>query len=553
VGEPARDDRPLRGSAADIAALLAVWIVAIVVVDPRGDFPLNDDWTYGLMVRRLIDEGVFRPHEWSAPNTLSQALWGAAAAALAGFSFTALRLSTLALGGAAMVGVYLLARTRQASRRSAVVAALTLAAGPVFFALSYTFMTDVPFTAFAVLAMLGFAPALAGNLGGLALGCAFMLATVLCRQSGIVLPLAFGLATLGFGAGTPAARAGRALLPLLISGLALGAFSLYLARDAAAHGVGVGDVIAVWGMRKNPPAALRLVRDNLFVALLYCGLFLAPAVLHASAAWRATLQRPRWYDAIAAITAALVLAVLWSWQRGMPFRGNVLIASGLGPITLHDLYIRGLPNDGPLPRTFWMAVTAVTIVGAALLVAQLAAAAATVRRAHAAERGARALLLLGAAGYLAAVCVVIPFDRYYLPLVALLAAALAPPAPARTRRATSAAAYALLAALLVFSIAGTRDYLSWNRARWQALHQLTDVDGVSPHRIDGGPEFNGPRLYSWDYRPQRGKSWWWVDDDEFIIAMGPVPGYSIHRRYPYSRWLPPGTGEIVVLHRDGGV
>ncbi|MDX2170246.1 MAG: glycosyltransferase family 39 protein, partial [Deltaproteobacteria bacterium] len=540
-----------RRDARTVVALLAVWALGVALVDLRGDFPLNDDWAYGLAVRRLLDEGVFRPPGWAAPTLLSQALWGAAAALPGGFSYTALRLSTLLLGGLAIAGVYGLARALHARRGAAALAALTLGFGPVFFDLAHTFMTDVPFVALAVLALLGFARALEG--GGdraLAVGCAATVAAVLCRQTGLLLPIAFAIAQLATRRGGLAARLPRALLPLLLAGAALGLLRVLLARDGGASGgLGTGDVLAAWQMRGNPPAALRLIRDNLFTALLYCGLFLAPALLHSCTAWRAALRRPRVFDCIAALTAAGGLAVLWAWQRRMPLRGNVLIESGLGPITLHDVYIRGLPDDGPLPAAFWLLVTAIAIAGAALLTAQLAAALATLRRAPA--PAARRLLLLGAAGYLAAVSLVIPFDRYYLPLVALLAAALAPPAWTAPNRVARGAAVGLLAAMAAFSVAATHDYLSWNRARWQALAQLA-ADGVAPERIDGGPEFTGPHFYRPDYRAARGKSWWWVADDEFIVSMGPLPGYAVRRRYPYARWLPTGAGEIMVLQRSSG-
>lgn len=533
--------------------MLAIWALGIALVDPHGDFALNDDWAYGLTVRTLLEAGAFRPPGWAAPTLLSQALWGAAAALPAGFSFTALRLSTLLLGGGALVAVYMLARTLRAPRGAAGVAALTVGFGPVFFELAHTFMTDVPFIGFATIALLFLARALAG--GGdhqLAIGCVATVAAVLCRQVGIVVPVAFAVVCVVYGRGRLAARGGRALLPLLLSASALWGLRQVLAfSQAAGDGLGVGDVIAAWSMRGNPPAALRLMRDNLLVAWIYCGLFLAPVLLHSSAAWRASLARPRRFDAVAVAAALLAGATLWFWQRGMPLRGNVLIKSGLGPITLHDIYVRGLANDTPLPEGFWHAVTALAVLGAALLIAQLTAVAAHLRRAAADERAVRLLLLLSAAGTFAALSVVIPFDRYYLPVTAILAAALAPPPTLATGRAGGTAATVLLAAMALFAVAGTHDYLSWNRARWQALAQLTEVDGIAPQRIDGGPEFNGPHFYARDYRPQRGKSWWWVVDDEFIIAMGPVPGFSVQRRYPYRRWLPPGTGEIVVLHRDG--
>ena len=101
----------------------------------------------------------------------------------------------------------------------------------------------------------------------------------------------------------------------------------------------------------------------------------------------------------------------------------------------------------------------------------------------------------------------------------------------------------MIAALTLFSVAATRDYMTWNRARWDLLQSVMSA-GVPPERIDGGFEFNG--LYSYDasYRPITGKSSWWVHDDQYLIAMGPVAGYEIVQRREYERWLPPQEGRF---------
>jgi hypothetical protein len=100
-----------------------------------------------------------------------------------------------------------------------------------------------------------------------------------------------------------------------------------------------------------------------------------------------------------------------------------------------------------------------------------------------------------------------------------------------------------------FSIAGTHDYLSWNRVRWQALNSLVTEQRVSADDIDGGYEFNGWYLYDAKYRSTPEKSGWWVAGDDFMVTFGPVPGFTEIRHYPFRRWLPPGEGHILVLRR----
>jgi hypothetical protein len=47
----------------------------VILVNPIGDFPLNDDWAYGWTVKTLLETGVFQLSDWTATNILPQALW----------------------------------------------------------------------------------------------------------------------------------------------------------------------------------------------------------------------------------------------------------------------------------------------------------------------------------------------------------------------------------------------------------------------------------------------------------------------------------------------
>jgi hypothetical protein len=72
---------------------------------------------------------------------------------------------------------------------------------------------------------------------------------------------------------------------------------------------------------------------------------------------------------------------------------------------------------------------------------------------------------------------------------------------------------------------------------------------VPPNRIDGGMEFNAWFLYKFGRDPKPGKSWWWVAEDDYSIAFGPIPGYQTEKSYRLKRWLPFGPAQILVLHK----
>src|SRR5271157_3667611 len=87
-----------RGDAAMLAMLVTIWGLVVLAIDPVGDFPLNDDWSYGLAVKYLVVDGHLRFTDWLSVPLITQVLWGALFTLPLGFSFTALRFSTLVLG-----------------------------------------------------------------------------------------------------------------------------------------------------------------------------------------------------------------------------------------------------------------------------------------------------------------------------------------------------------------------------------------------------------------------------------------------------------------------
>jgi len=551
----ARRAETTRPFIADLLILGAMWGVAIAVIDPRGDFPLNDDWAYAIAVQRLVSEGVFHPPAWVDATLLTQALWGALIAAIAGFSHTALRASTLLLGGAAVLGTYLLARQLRVARAVALFAALVLAANPLFVVLSHSFMTDVPMLAMVLYALLFFAHALeSDSLFAWGSATCLTIAATLCRQPAIVPALGF-FATVVL---RPTQRRRWLILAALSVLLAVGALWTFQTAMQAAGTLPSGYVThaTVLDLYSGPRSALLFILRNAGAAILYSGLFLMPLLVIWAPGWRAARRSWwRWGGAVEIAALAQAVLVLWWAGRRMPLRPNVLIESGLGPITLNDCYVRHLANDPRLPSLFWWVVTAVSAVGGALLFAQGAAAAARLLRerslATAPTVPARTLLLATGVLYLAMTCLVMQYDRYLLPLVPILGLALQPPPAGGSTpaRRTWIAATLPLLMLAAYAVTGTHDYLAWNRARWQALRQLAG-EGIAAQRIDGGFEFNAPLFHmqpSSNVRP--GHSWWWVADDEYVLAMGPVPEYEVADRVFYPRWLPPGTGTIAVLHR----
>jgi hypothetical protein len=111
--------------------LTAAWVLAIVLVHPSGEFPINDDWSYADTVRRLVEHGEWRLNAWTSMPLATQVVWGWLFSLPTGFSFTALRVSTLVLAWAATLGSYRLLRLSGADPSRACAGAAIVALCPV--------------------------------------------------------------------------------------------------------------------------------------------------------------------------------------------------------------------------------------------------------------------------------------------------------------------------------------------------------------------------------------------------------------------------------------
>ena len=173
-----------------LAAIVVLWGLMAIVVNPVGDFPLNDDWAYALPVKWLVETGRLRFTDQGAMTLVMQVFWGALFASIAGFSFTVLRVSTLVIAAVGLAASYLVGREVGLSRWLAMVVTGLFLVNPIFITLSYTFLTDVHFWS---LTMMGVFLMLRGVRRGYAVsywaGWATILAATLVRQLGLVIPI----------------------------------------------------------------------------------------------------------------------------------------------------------------------------------------------------------------------------------------------------------------------------------------------------------------------------------------------------------------------------
>ncbi|HBE21832.1 MAG TPA: hypothetical protein DDW51_30665 [Cyanobacteria bacterium UBA11367] len=550
--------------AINIIVLIATWIVMVILVNPIGDFPLNDDWAYGRSVQSLIEKGDFQLSDWTATNLFSQVLWGALFCLPFGFSFTALRFSTLILGLIGVVTTYGLFREINTSYRISLLGALLVAINPIYFELSHTFMNDVPFFAFTtgslyfLLRGLKYESKIAITFGFLMAGVA-----ILSRQAGLAIPLAFGCAYI-IKKGFVISNFVKGFSPTLIGiALQLG-YQKWLQltmRSPQSYGDQINTLV------KEVSLGLSNVYFNYsqitLFSLIYLGLFILPLlILSAFQNFNSYSNRKKTLLLLAtSFFFVVALHRLIPRKLIMPFVGNILVDFGLGPVGLINSYLPQAPR-------IWIAATAIGLVGAALLLQNLFLAIGQIlARGSSPEtlekKWVTTLILSFVAIYFFPLGLLGLtwqgfYDRYLialLPFVMMTALVCQP--KNRKNIINSKLMPLILIVMLIgsgFTIAGTHDYLSSNRVLWQALNNLMQTSQISPERINGGFEFRGWYLCNKKLRNSPDKyinfsCLWETGKEEYVMAFKPIDGYHEIKRYPFSSWMPFTQKNVLVLQK----
>jgi hypothetical protein len=306
-----------------------------------------------------------------------------------------------------------------------------------------------------------------------------------------------------------------------------------------------------------------------FIAAMFLGVFTLPLGL--AALWRlpaliSSTSKRAWL-VFATVVAVVLAAAPFAPALRLPLVPGFLNAAGLGPAW--DLHGGRIPLVGSGARTV---ITLVCVLAGLVVLLALCRRVRLFRSpTHAAAGVVLSVLLWQAAGALAPTVRGTTYDRYLLPLLPLMIAlalwAL------RTVRVSIAGAALVTAALAVFSVAGTHDFLTYQAATWQ-LARETHAAGVPYNTLDAGAAWTGYRLYEFSYKnevkaalPKNLKGpillsendvpGWWLTfyahalRPGYTLSAEPLLSYTIVRRVEYSSWLEDEPTYIYLLrHPD---
>lgn len=528
--------------------LIVLWLTSIAMVNPGGNFSINDDWGYAIAVKRLLETGHLQLMWNTTPTLAAQVLWGALWTKLFGFSFVTLRASVLAVSLCGVLAMYELGLEVGLRRAAAFLGALLLMFTPFFFCLSFSFMTDSFYCSLQLIALLFLLRyQKSGSRRDFAITSALIVCSLLTRQIAICLPVAWGICSSArLLKNFTLKSAVRAWLPTALCVAALICFNLYMRHygEVPLYASRMnGELLRAL---KHPVGAVKAVQYNLRGILVYIGVFLLPAM---PLLWltRQPLTRRAVVPAVAgSLWIAGMCALLYHRHKPLPpMFYNVL----------EQVFMKG-----PYSNPFWFVVSTVGILGGGFLLFLLLTC---LRKPELASlnptsRNHIQLLLATVILYfLPTILIEVFYDRYIMPAVPLLFLALmllVNSESARPRRRHFATSFALLAAIALFTIVGTRDSMRYLRAAWEGRGYAV-AHGAPAAAMFRDFNQDGDHL-DWSAAAMRGPvappptTWMVVPDkqyDTIRVTTTPVSQSDIQKRYKIHLALTPCEIEMLVL------
>lgn len=521
-----------------LAVIAGVFACGCLLVGPFRDVPVIDDWIYAWSVEHLLQTGQWRVLEISSTHPPAQILWGALFARLFGFSFGALRISTVVLSGIGCSALYLTFRELSFDRATSLLGALAVALDPVYFALSFSFMTDVPLVSLSMIAIFYYVSAVNRDQPRrLWYGSAFAVAAFLVRPLAIVLPLSV-VPVLIWRTGRHSNL--RRMLPALGAALVAMPVAWLVMGRTLGRLTNAADRVEQLQWLFTIPVMSYVTWT---VGVLITAAFPFAPLLLASFSRRASAV-------VVGLASLALMLVLW-----LAFGGIAAPLSDWETWSLQDIGARAMFAGTLAPSTWSVRIAPVLRVAGAMTVTALLVAVARLGSQITTKRRAGVILIALGVLHLGLINLLWFYnDRYYIvfaPTFAYLGVTLIVVTGSAKR-----VAVALLAVWAVIAVTGTRDMLDTNETAAAAARQL-EREGIPPWQIDAGYALNGWRLYAHpEHLPpdaDRRNDVPFVTSDrptKYLVANVALPGYDVLRVLPLEHAWWQVSNRLYVLRRQ---
>lgn len=551
---------PLRAKLAPFlppALCCSLVLACILISNPFAGAAFNDALSYSHLALKFAQTGKMLYDGYGSPTALTQTVWAAPWIRLFGFSFDILRIATIPFSLGIVCLVYALGRQAGLSRLRASFASLIIGTSPLFLPMAASFMTDIFGCFFFLLCV--YSAVRAAEAAGQDLAVRWLWVAAIAGVLGAAdrqiiwsVPLAL-LPFLGWK--------WRSRKPLLIHA----ALAFFFCCAALLFVVrAFSPPYAPLAM--NAGQLLRFAADHTRAGagqmtglLIACLTTALPALLSVLANWR-KIEGAVLFLVLLGSFAAMVLLCL-------AFGQSLLVPAIPGILSANGVLVRGSDSLGfrpaVIPVQIRFAITCSVIFCAVVFLILRRKACSPL------PRETRAVFFVCSLAYTALLLpgaiMSLTFDRYVMPMAALLAIVLLANIELESTKIPPAGWIALVA-LAFFGIGVTHDYASAQRARIQAAGILQQR-GISRSHISCGLEYD-----AWTQLEQSGKInvqfdapfefnstnrfWLW----QFLPGL--EPDYVVLNQkmdstsnadlvtVPFTNWFPPFLRKAVARKRE---
>jgi hypothetical protein len=512
--------------------LTIIWLILVRIVSIEGNFPLNDDWSYGQTAIQFHRTGVFRPSDFTAMPLITNVVLAYPFLHLFGETFISLRISSLFYHWLTSVLIYYVSLKRQNITVS-IIATMTFLFSPIPFILSFTFMTE---SIFQLLCTALLAAYVLNRNDNVWLVTILSILATLSRQ--IVVPALMFPVVYYWQKTSSFKRILHWFTPISVSVTAYFVFRWWLVANNSLPALYSSSLSTLFEVITK--GKVFTVAGNIQQALLMIGFLMFPILIlksthlfHKKFIYRHVVCLAFMLFTVSAKALLMKSTILF------PYTSNVLNSFGFGPM----IFAYGSFVPWTLPEPVLITCSLISISGGSVVLALIYGYIKNAVLQRSITRRSRGYYF-SAALLLPTIFVYPLFDRYIAVAVATIILTIV-----STSKFESYKIRHIVTPIIIllfqfgFCLMAGTDYMNVNRLRHRVYEHLVRNVDANPHTIDAGFEYNGLNNYRYSYVPISGKHLW-MDEVKFGIGFQ-VPRSS-RKLYTSSTRIMFGTRTISV-------
>jgi len=288
---------------------------------------------------------------------------------------------------------------------------------------------------------------------------------------------------------------------------------------------------------KNPKLFIFQFAKRSLMTVFYMGHFCLPLAAVFFEKIKQNNLRQKWLFGMVILFNILITYVLYKSEYIFPYGGNIFYNLGLGPVLLKDIYVLDLPIGFEVPNLMMICFGLVCQILGCYIFIWLGKKVYQALRSPLQNQFFLMLVLINLV-YLGAMMIFSYFDRYLLLLFAsILMIVFFETSQKSINQYKSFIVLTFLFGL--FSIFGTKDYLTWNRVSHSAYEALIS-EGIDQQKIDAGLSKNGFEGAINEIETKH----------EYILSFNKLENYEVVKSIDFYRWLFFQKDQILVLKKQ---